>query len=96
MRAFLGPRRENGIGNNSSLRGAEGDAATMAGGMLADIIQPGAGTFLVAGSPVRTDNETPAPPKPAPALGEHTAEVLREMLGLGEGEIERLQEDGVI
>jgi crotonobetainyl-CoA:carnitine CoA-transferase CaiB-like acyl-CoA transferase len=32
----------------------------------------------------------------APTLGQHNAEVLRELLGLSEAEIKALQDDGVI
>ena len=33
---------------------------------------------------------------PAPVLGEHTDEVLAEVLGLGDGEIGRLYDRGVV
>ena len=42
-------------------------------------------------------SETPAvPPKAAPLMGEHNDWVLRELLGLREDEVERLEEAGVI
>jgi CoA:oxalate CoA-transferase len=72
------------------------DPQLAARGMFADIVQPGAGTLTVAGTPVRIDDEIPAQPRPAPALGEHTEQVLKEMLGMGEGEIEGLREGKII
>ena len=45
--------------------------------------------------PVRFDG-VPAEVKPAPLLGEHTAEVLGDWLGLSPGEVEALREDGVV
>ncbi len=72
------------------------DPQIAARGMLAEIDQPGAGRLTVAGSPVRIDGDTPPPPRPAPALGEHTEEVLREMLGMGEKEIAALKEGKII
>jgi 2-methylfumaryl-CoA isomerase len=36
------------------------------------------------------------PVKPAPVLGEHTEELLAEVLGLGEGEIARLHDAEVV
>jgi CoA:oxalate CoA-transferase len=72
------------------------DPQIAARGMLSEIIQPGAGAFSVAGSPVRIDGDSPQPARPAPALGEHTEQVLREMLGMREGEIVELREEKVI
>jgi crotonobetainyl-CoA:carnitine CoA-transferase CaiB-like acyl-CoA transferase len=45
--------------------------------------------------PVRFDGAA-APVKPAPLLGEHTAEALRDWLGLDAGQVETLRRDGVV
>src|SRR5712692_10421501 len=45
--------------------------------------------------PVRFDG-APAPIKPAPLLGEHTAEALGDWLGLSAAEVAALNEDGVV
>jgi len=45
--------------------------------------------------PVRFDG-APPPIKPAPLLGEHTAEVFHDWLGLDLVEIEKLREDGIV
>jgi crotonobetainyl-CoA:carnitine CoA-transferase CaiB-like acyl-CoA transferase len=45
--------------------------------------------------PVRFDG-APPPIKPAPLLGEHTAEVFDEWLGLGAAEVDALRQQGVI
>jgi crotonobetainyl-CoA:carnitine CoA-transferase CaiB-like acyl-CoA transferase len=45
--------------------------------------------------PVRFDG-APPPVKPAPLLGEHTAEVLDEWLRLGAKEVETLRDQGVV
>ena len=50
----------------------------------------------MVGPPVRM-SETPGTVRsPAPLLGEHTDQVLRERLGLSDEEIERLQRAGVV
>ena len=45
--------------------------------------------------PVRFDG-APAPVKPAPLLGEHTAEALGDWLGLSTAEVEALHEEGIV
>lgn len=57
---------------------AEDPRASTANPMVADVEHPGLGRFLTAGSPLRFSAAAPVPPRPAPALGEHTEEVLRE------------------
>jgi crotonobetainyl-CoA:carnitine CoA-transferase CaiB-like acyl-CoA transferase len=52
------------------------------------------GAIRLPSPPIMFDEDTGVPP-PAPALGEHTDEILRE-LGLDDAEIERLRADGVV
>jgi crotonobetainyl-CoA:carnitine CoA-transferase CaiB-like acyl-CoA transferase len=65
-------------------------------GALVDSRHPVAGTIQVVGPPVRM-SETPGSVRmPAPLLGEHTDEILRERLALSDAEIARLREVGVL
>ncbi len=64
-------------------------------GLVTEVPQPGAGPMRILGFPFRA-SATPADlRRPAPLLGEHTAEVLEE-LGLPRPEIERLTAAGAI
>jgi CoA:oxalate CoA-transferase len=64
--------------------------------MLVEIDQPKIGKMKIAGSPIRL-SETPGEVyAPAPLLGEHSEEVLREILGYSEEEVGNLMEEGVI
>ena len=57
---------------------------------------PVAGSFKIDRSPI-VASRTPLPPiKPAPLVGQHTEEVLREVLGLSQAEIDRLILDEVV
>jgi 2-methylfumaryl-CoA isomerase len=57
---------------------ADDPRASIANPMFAEVEHPGLGSFLTAGSPLRFGSAAPVPPRPAPSLGQHTAEVLRE------------------
>lgn len=57
---------------------------------------PGVGVQRAAGASVRAGGEPRAPTAPAPHLGQHTDEVLLDVLGLGPAAIGRLHDDGVV
>lgn len=57
---------------------SEDPRASTSNPMFSDVDHPGLGRFLTAGSPLRFGAAAPVPPRPAPALGQHTEEVLRE------------------
>lgn len=60
------------------------------------IPHPLSGTMKVVGNPLKF-SETPLEYKrPPPLLGQHTTEVLRDVLGLDAAEIERLTQQGVV
>ena len=64
--------------------------------MIVEIDQPPVGKMKIVGSPIRM-SETPGEVRfPAPMLGEHTGEVLRDVLGCSENDIEELKRDGVV
>jgi len=64
--------------------------------MFAEVEQPGIGTYLMPGSPLAFSGAERLPPAPAPALGEHTDEVLADVLGLSDSEIGRLHDQGTV
>ncbi len=64
--------------------------------MFDQVEQPGIGTYLMSGSPLDFSQVERLPARRAPALGEHTEEVLADVLGLSAAEIGRLHDDGVV
>ena len=64
--------------------------------MFEEVEQPGIGTYLMPGSPLDFGATERVPVRRAPLLGEHTEEILADVLGLGEGEIGRLHDEGVV
>jgi 2-methylfumaryl-CoA isomerase len=63
--------------------------------LFTELDQPRIGRYLAPGLPLAIDGSYPAP-EPAPALGDHTAEVLREWLGLSAEEIAKLTDAGTV
>lgn len=64
-------------------------------GLVAEVEQPGLGPVRMLGFPARASATPPRIERPAPLLGQHTAEVLGE-IGLAREEIDRLARAGVI
>ena len=58
--------------------------------------QPDIGPYLVPGQPMHFSAATREPPVPAPRLGQHTDEILADILGLSATAIGHLHDDGVI
>ena len=84
------------VGAVNTLDEAVAHPQVAARGAVVESTHPIAGTVKMTGPPVRL-SETPGSVRsPAPLLGEHTEQVLRERLALGDGEIARLRRDGVI
>ena len=73
-----------------------GDALIAANPMLQRVAQPGIGTLWSAASPFEFGAAERMEARPAPRLGEHTDEILAGVLGLGDGEIARLHDRGVV
>ena len=64
--------------------------------MFARIEHAGYGRFLTAGSPIEFTGAPRLAPAPAPRIGDQTGEVLREVLGLSQAEVQALQAAAVV
>jgi crotonobetainyl-CoA:carnitine CoA-transferase CaiB-like acyl-CoA transferase len=53
------------------------------------------GKYLTVGNPIKL-SDSPADVRRSPLLGEHTVEILRNVLGLGDDEIEAARRQGAI
>jgi 2-methylfumaryl-CoA isomerase len=63
--------------------------------LFAEIDQPGIGRYPMPGLPLDFSASPREPTLPAPRLGEHTDQVLAQVLGLTAGEIARLHDAGI-
>jgi len=64
--------------------------------MFNAVEQPGIGTYLAAGTPLDFGGLERLAAAPAPALGQHTNQILSDRLGLSSHEIGRLHDRGIV
>jgi len=74
----------------------EDPRASAANPMFSEVEQPGVGAYLMPGSPLDFSAVPRVAVTPAPRLGEHTEEILADVLGLGATEIGRLHDAGTV
>ena len=63
--------------------------------MIVEVPHPQRGSFKTVGSPLKL-SDSAVDITSSPLLGEHTAEVLEQVMGYGADEIDKLRQDGVI
>lgn len=73
-----------------------GDPLLTANPMFSRVKQPEVGELWSAASPYDFKGAPRLPAKPAPTLGQHTDEILADLLKLSSGEIGRLHDDKVV
>lgn len=64
--------------------------------MVTEIEHPECGPVKLVSPPVKFSQSKPSIRTPPPTLGQHTDEVLTEILGMSRSDIESLKEEGVI
>lgn len=64
--------------------------------MFEMVEQPGIGTYPMPGSPVSFQAVPNPRPRPAPRLGEHTDELLLDLLGMTSAEVGELHDAGIV
>ncbi len=72
------------------------DPQTIAREMLMEVPHPTIGPLKLAGSPLKLASIDHPPRRPPPLLGEHTDQVLADVLKLTQEDIQRLRETGVV
>jgi len=96
--AWLGALEAAGVpcGPINSLDEVFADPQVVARGMKVEMPHPLAGTVPQIANPLRYSDTPVAYDRPPPLLGEHTAQVLREQLGIDDARIAALAARGVI
>ena len=78
-----------------SLKELMEDSSLVSRGMVVDVEHPQRGTFRTVGCPLQL-SDSPVEVKTSPGLGEHTDEILEEVVGYGGAEIAKDREEGAI
>jgi len=65
-------------------------------GMITEIHHPKAGSFRVVNSPFKFSRTPCGAERTCPDLGEHTEEVLKELLAINKQDVDRLRKSGII
>lgn len=65
-------------------------------GMIREVVDPVAGPVTIPGFPLVFDDHRPAADGPAPTLGQHNHDVLRDLLGYDDERITAMEADGVL
>lgn len=71
------------------------DPHLRARGMIVDVDHPRSGPLRMPGNPLQL-SDSPTEVRPAPLLGEATAEVLGRFLGISEAEVGALRDRGIV
>ena len=68
----------------------------LARNMVKEIEHPTCGPMKLVNTPVKYSHSTPSIRTPPPLLGQHTDEVLRELAGMSDADIQKLRGEGVV
>ena len=78
-----------------SMKELSEEPSLRATGTVVEVDHPERGPYLTVGNPVKL-SDSPADVERSPLLGEHTDEVLREVLGMDDAAIARARADGAV
>ena len=65
-------------------------------GMVTEVDHPACGPIKLINTPIKYSHATPGVRRPPPTLGQHTEEILEEILDYEKSDIARLKKEGVL
>jgi formyl-CoA transferase len=71
------------------------DQSLYATGTLVEVDHPVRGKYITVGNPIKL-SDSPADVQRSPLLGEHTDEILRDMLGFNDNTVDQIRQSGAI
>ena len=64
--------------------------------MVKEVEHPTCGPMKLVNTPIKYSYSEPSIRTPPPLLGQHTAEILRDIVGMDDGDIKSLKVEGVV
>lgn len=80
----------------NDIQGTLNHKHVLARGMVKEMEHPFVGSIKMVNTPVKYSESQPSIRSVPPVLGQHTDEVLREVLGLSEADIQGLKDEGAV
>lgn len=68
----------------------------LARGMVKEVEHPACGPMKLVNTPVKFSHSNPSIRTPPPLLGQHTDEVLRDIVGMSDLDMRNLKNEGVV
>ena len=87
---------EHGKSNGIAKYKQHSDSVVLARNMVREVDHPTCGSMKLVNTPVKFSHSEPSIRSPPPLLGQHTDEVLRDMLSMNEEEIQALRKEGIV
>ena len=83
------------VGPILSMKELAEDQSLRATGTVVEVDHPTRGKYLSVGNPIKL-SDSPTDVARSPLLGEHTEEILRDVLGFEPGRISEIQQSGAV
>ncbi|KAK2867779.1 hypothetical protein FQN49_003483 [Arthroderma sp. PD_2] len=80
----------------NDIQGALNHSHVLARGMVQEVEHPVCGPIKLVNTPVKYSHATPGIRTPPPTLGQHTDEILRNIMGYDKDKIAQLKADGIV
>ncbi|EGD83967.1 hypothetical protein H112_07648 [Trichophyton rubrum D6] len=80
----------------NDIQGALNHSHVLARGMVQEVDHPDCGPIKLVNTPVKYSHATPGIRTPPPTLGQHTDEVLKNVMGYDKEKIAQLKADGIV
>lgn len=87
---------EHGMAPTYRMTLHDADSIVLARDMVKDVDHPTCGPMKLVNTPVKYSYSEPSIRTPPPVLGQHTDEVLNEILGMSNDDIQTLRKEGVV